>query len=55
MTGAKLHNIEILNNDINVNLANESLSQTKSSVFPEINFNARATETTIERYVAWFI
>ena len=47
---AKLHNIEILNNDINVNLANESLSQTKSSVFPEINFNARATETTIERY-----
>ena len=47
---AKLHNIEILNNEIDVNLANESLSQTRSSVFPEINFNARATETTIERY-----
>ena len=47
---AKQHNIDILNNQIDVSIANESLKQTKSSVFPEINFNARASETTIERY-----
>ena len=47
---AKQHNIDILNNQIDVSIANESLKQTRSSVFPEINFNARASETTIERY-----
>ena len=47
---AKQHNIDILNNQIDVNIANESLKQTRSTVFPEINFNARASETTIERY-----
>lgn len=47
---AKQHNIDVLNNQINVSIANESLKQTRSSVFPEINFNARASETTIERY-----
>ena len=47
---AKQHNIDILNNQIDVNIANESLRQTKSTIFPEINFNARASETTIERY-----
>ena len=47
---AKQHNIDILNNQIDVNIANESLKQTKSTVFPEINFNARASETSIERY-----
>ncbi len=47
---AKQHNIDILNNQINVSIANESLKQTRSSIFPEINFNARASETTIERY-----
>ena len=47
---AKQHNNNILNNQIDVNIAKESLKQTKSTVFPEINFNARASETTIERY-----
>ena len=47
---AKQHNIDLLNNQIDVSIANESLKQTRSSVFPEINFNARASETTIERY-----
>ena len=47
---AKQHNIDILNNQIDVNIANESLKQTKSTVFPEVNFNARASETSIERY-----
>ena len=47
---AKQHNIDILNNQIDVSIANESLKQTRSTVFPEINFNARASETTIERY-----
>ena len=47
---AKIHNIEILDNELDVNIANESLKQTRSTVFPEINFNARASETTIERY-----
>tara|TARA_B100000035_G_C21035138_1_gene570498 strand:+ start:2516 stop:3820 length:1305 start_codon:yes stop_codon:yes gene_type:complete len=47
---AKQHNIDILNNQIDVSIANESLKQTRSSVFPEVNFNARASETTIERY-----
>ncbi len=47
---AKYHNIDILNNEIDVGIANESLKQTRSTVFPEINFNARASETTIERY-----
>jgi outer membrane protein TolC len=47
---AKQHNVDILTNKINVSIANESLKQTRSSIFPEINFNARASETTIERY-----
>ena len=47
---AKQHNIDVLNNQIDVSIANESLKQTRSTVFPEINFNARASETTIERY-----
>ena len=47
---AKIHNIDILDNQLDVNIANESLKQTRSTVFPEINFNARASETTIERY-----
>ena len=47
---AKQHNIDILNNQIDISIANESLKQTRSTVFPEINFNARASETTIERY-----
>ena len=47
---AKQHNVDILNNQIDVDIAYESLKQTKSTVFPEINFNARASETTIERY-----
>ena len=47
---AKQHNINILNNQIDVDIAYESLRQTKSSVFPEINFSAQASETTIERY-----
>ena len=47
---AKQHNIDILNNQIGVSIANESLKQTRSTVFPEINFNARASKTTIERY-----
>ena len=34
---AKQHNINILNNQIDVDIAYESLRQTKSSVFPEIN------------------
>ena len=34
---AKQHNIDILNNQIDVNIANESLKQTKSTVFPEVN------------------
>ena len=47
---AQQHNMDILNNQIDVSIANESLKQTRSSVFQEINFNARASETTIERY-----
>ena len=47
---AKQHNIDILNNQIDVSIANESLKQTRSTVFPEISFNARASETSIERY-----
>ena len=47
---AKQHNIDILNNQIDLDIANESLKQTRSTVYPEINFNARASETTIERY-----
>ena len=47
---AKQHNINILNNQIDVDIAYETLRQTKSSVFPEINFSAQASETTIERY-----
>ena len=46
---AKQHNVDILNNQINVSIADESLKQTRSSIFPEINFNARTSETTIER------
>ena len=44
------HNIEILDNKINLDIANESLIQTRSTVFPEINLRAQAGETVIERY-----
>ena len=37
---AKIHNIEILDNELDVNIANESLKQTRSTVFPDIIFNA---------------
>ena len=47
---ARQHNIGLLNNQINLDIAYESLKQTKSSVFPEINFNAQASETTMQRY-----
>ena len=47
---AKQHNIDVLNNQIDVSIANESLKQTRSTVFPEINFSAQTSETTIERY-----
>ena len=47
---ARQHNINILNNTIDLNIANESLKQTRSSVYPEVDFRAQASETTIERY-----
>ena len=47
---ARQHNFNILNNTIDLNIANESLKQTRSSVYPEVDFRAQASETTIERY-----
>ena len=32
---AKIHNIDILENELDVNIANEVLKQTKSTAFPE--------------------
>jgi len=44
------HNIDLSQKRIDLNIANEVLDQTRSSTLPEINFTARASETTIERY-----
>jgi outer membrane protein len=44
------HNIELSQNNIDLNIAGEVLDQTQSSVFPDINFTASASETNIERY-----
>tara|TARA_Y100000768_G_scaffold66883_1_gene46573 strand:- start:5318 stop:6622 length:1305 start_codon:yes stop_codon:yes gene_type:complete len=44
------HNINLIHDRLNINIADEDLIQKRSSVFPEINFTARASETTIERY-----
>ena len=38
---ARQHNINILNNTIDLNIANESLKQTRSSVYPEVDFRAQ--------------
>jgi outer membrane protein len=35
---------------MDLDIANEVVKQTQSSMLPEINFSARASETTIERY-----
>ena len=44
------HNIDLSQKSLDIDIANEVLEQTQSSVFPDINFTARASETTIERY-----
>ena len=44
------HNIDLSQKNLDLDIANEVLEQTQSSVFPDINFTARASETTIERY-----
>ena len=44
------HNIDLIHDRLNLNIADEDLIQKRSSVFPEINFTATASETTIERY-----
>ena len=44
------HNIDLSQKSLDLDIANEVLEQTQSSVFPDINFSARASETTIERY-----
>ena len=44
------HNIDLSQKKIDLNIANEVVRQTQSSMFPEINFSARTSETTIERY-----
>ena len=44
------HNIDLSQKSLDLDIANEVLEQTQSSVLPEINFTARASETTIERY-----
>ena len=44
------HNIDLSQKSLDLDIANEVLEQTQSSVFPDINFTARASETTIERY-----
>ena len=43
-------NINLIHDRLNLNIADEDLIQKRSSVFPEINFTATASETTIERY-----
>jgi outer membrane protein len=47
---ALLHNINLSQKNIDLSIASEILQQTQSSVFPDINFTARASETSIERY-----
>ncbi len=44
------HNTQYLQTNYDTKLADENLTQTRSSVLPDINFSARASETTIERY-----
>ena len=44
------HNIDLSQKKMDLDIANEVLKQTQSSMLPEINFSARASETTIERY-----
>ena len=44
------HNIDLSQKSLDLDIANEVLEQTQSSVLPDINFTARASETTIERY-----
>ena len=44
------HNVNLIHDRLNLNIADEDLIQKRSSVFPEINFTAKASETTIERY-----
>ncbi len=44
------HNTDLIHNKLNLSIANEDLIQKRSSVYPEINFTAKASETTIERY-----
>ncbi len=44
------HNIDLSQKNLDLDIANEVLEQTQSSIFPDINFTARASETTIERY-----
>ena len=44
------HNIDLSQKSLDLDIANEVLEQTQSSIFPDINFTARASETTIERY-----
>jgi outer membrane protein len=44
------YNIDLSQKSLDLDIANEVLEQTQSSVFPDINFTARASETTIERY-----
>ncbi len=47
---ALLHNIDLIHDRLNLDIADENLIQKRSSVFPEINFTAKASETTIERH-----
>jgi outer membrane protein len=44
------HNIDLSQKKTDLDIANEVVKQTQSSMLPEINFSARASETTIERY-----
>ena len=43
------YNIDLLPKRTDLDIANEVVKQTQSSVLPEVNFSARASETTIER------
>ena len=44
------HNVDLSHKKIDLNIANEVLKQTQSSTLPEINFSARISETSVERY-----
>ena len=44
------HNINLIHDRLDLNIADEDLIQKRSSIFPEVNFTAKASETTIERY-----